>query len=200
MDLTYVGALLGWDQQTYMPPGGAEGRGNQLALLGRLIHERATSPELGKLLEDLKPYAASLDPDSDDARLVKVTARTYRKSRAGADQARGRFCTGHHPRSTSLDGSARQIGFFHLPPAPGEDRCPAPGIRLVLPEFRASLRCPAGRFRTEHEDRGREGHLRRAAPEAGGTHQGHQRASRRWTIPSCTSRSTRKNSGISASK
>ena len=79
-DLSYAAALLGWDQQTYMPTGGARGRGNQLALLGRLVHERVTSPELGKLLDELKPYAASLDPDSDDARLVKVTARGYEKA------------------------------------------------------------------------------------------------------------------------
>jgi len=79
-DLNYASALLGWDQQTYMPPGGAEARGNQLALLGRLAHERITSPGLGKLLEGLKPLVASLDPDSDDARLVKVTARTYEKT------------------------------------------------------------------------------------------------------------------------
>jgi len=79
-DLSYTAALLGWDQQTYMPPGGAEARGNQLALLGRLVHERATSLELGKLLDELKPFAASLDPDSDDARLVKVTARGYEKA------------------------------------------------------------------------------------------------------------------------
>ena len=30
-DLTYASALLGWDQQTYMPPGGAGNRGYQLA-------------------------------------------------------------------------------------------------------------------------------------------------------------------------
>jgi carboxypeptidase Taq len=79
-DLTNVSAVLGWDQQTYMPPGGAEGRGNQLALVQKLTHERATSPELGKLLDDLVPVAAGLDPDSDDARLVKVTRRAYDKA------------------------------------------------------------------------------------------------------------------------
>jgi carboxypeptidase Taq len=79
-DLNYASALLGWDQQTYMPVGGAEARGNQLALLGRLAHERATSPELGKLLDELSPYASSLDPDSDDACLIKVTARDYAKA------------------------------------------------------------------------------------------------------------------------
>jgi carboxypeptidase Taq len=80
-DLYYTSALLGWDQQTYMPTGGAEARGNQLALLGRLAHERATAPELGELLEELKPYAATLDPDSDEARIIKVTARDYEKQK-----------------------------------------------------------------------------------------------------------------------
>jgi carboxypeptidase Taq len=79
-DLNNAAGLLGWDQQTYMPPGGAEGRGNQLALLGRLAHDQATSPELGKLLETLGPYAATLDPESENARLVKVTARDYEKA------------------------------------------------------------------------------------------------------------------------
>ncbi len=79
-DLKNTAAVLEWDQRTYMPPGGAEGRGNQLALLRKMIHERETAPELGKLLDDLKPFALSLDPDSDDTRLVKVTARLYEKS------------------------------------------------------------------------------------------------------------------------
>jgi carboxypeptidase Taq len=79
-DLNYISALLGWDQQTYMPPKGAEARGDQLALVGRLTHERATSAELGKLLDELNPYAATLDPDSDDARLVKVAAHDFDKN------------------------------------------------------------------------------------------------------------------------
>ena len=40
-DLNYASALLGWDQQTYMPVGGAEARGYQAALLERLAHGRA---------------------------------------------------------------------------------------------------------------------------------------------------------------
>jgi carboxypeptidase Taq len=80
-DLNNASALLGWDQQTYMPQGGAEGRGNQQALLERLAHERSTSPELGKILDELRPYVATLDPDSDEARLLKVTARNFEKAR-----------------------------------------------------------------------------------------------------------------------
>lgn len=79
-DLGQAAALLGWDQQTYMPPAAAEARGNQQAALGRVIQELSTAPELGKLLEDLKPYGESLDPDSDDARLIKVTSRDFHKA------------------------------------------------------------------------------------------------------------------------
>ncbi|MBU2610697.1 MAG: carboxypeptidase M32 [Chloroflexi bacterium] len=79
-DLGGAAALLGWDQQTYMPPGGAEARGNQLGTLQRLAHDRQTSAELGKLLDELKPLTATLDLDSDDARLVKVGARDYEKA------------------------------------------------------------------------------------------------------------------------
>jgi carboxypeptidase Taq len=79
-DLGQVAALLGWDQQTYMPPGAAEARGNQQAILSRILQEWATAPELGKLLEELKPYGESLDPDSNDARLIKVSAKDFVKA------------------------------------------------------------------------------------------------------------------------
>jgi carboxypeptidase Taq len=78
-DLSATLALLGWDQQVNMPPGGAEARGQQLGTLGRMIHDRQTSPELGKLLDELKQVAQGLDPDSDEARLIKVCAREYDK-------------------------------------------------------------------------------------------------------------------------
>ena len=52
-DLAGVGALLGWDQQVNMPPGGVDDRGNQMALIGGLIHNRITSDEMGKLIADL---------------------------------------------------------------------------------------------------------------------------------------------------
>ena len=78
-DLNFATALLGWDQQTYMPPGGAENRGHHLATLQQISHIKFVSDEVGKLLDDLQPYAAQLDPDSFDARLVKVTRRDYER-------------------------------------------------------------------------------------------------------------------------
>jgi carboxypeptidase Taq len=80
-DLVGAQSVLGWDQQTYMPSGGAEGRGEQLSTLARITHDRFISDELGKLLEELAPYADQLDPTSDDARLIKVTTREYKKQR-----------------------------------------------------------------------------------------------------------------------
>lgn len=79
-DLGGVQAILGWDQQTYMPNGAAEMRGHQTATLGKIAHEMSTSPELGKLLDDLKPYAETLAPESDDARLIKFAARDFEKA------------------------------------------------------------------------------------------------------------------------
>ncbi len=79
MDLQAAVALLGWDQQTYMPAGGAEDRSDALATLSNLIHNQSTAPEVGQLLEDVRPLAAGLDPDSDDARLVKACRRDYEK-------------------------------------------------------------------------------------------------------------------------
>jgi carboxypeptidase Taq len=78
-DLNSSAALLGWDQQTNMPPMAAEGRGYQLSTLQTIAHHKFTSAEVGKLLDDLEPYAEQLDPDSDDARLIKVTRRDYDK-------------------------------------------------------------------------------------------------------------------------
>jgi carboxypeptidase Taq len=77
MDLTYAASVLHWDQQTYMPPGGAKGRGQQISTLNRLAHTRFTSAEVGQLLDALEPYAAGLDLDSDEARLIKVTRRQF---------------------------------------------------------------------------------------------------------------------------
>ena len=78
-DINAATALLGWDQQTYMPKGGAEDRSDALATLSRLAHLKATSPEIGELLEAAQIEASNLDPDSDDARLVKICQREYTK-------------------------------------------------------------------------------------------------------------------------
>ena len=49
-NLQHATAVLGWDQQTYMPPAGARSRGEQMAILARIAHEMQVSPELGELI------------------------------------------------------------------------------------------------------------------------------------------------------
>lgn len=79
-DLEHIGALLGWDEATYMPPGGAAARGRQSALLGRLSHEKSIDPQIGRLLDDLRPYEESLPYDSDDASIIRVARRDYERA------------------------------------------------------------------------------------------------------------------------
>lgn len=93
VDLGHASAVVGWDQQVYMPRGGAVDRGNILETLAAIAHKKFTSDEMGKLLDALKPYAETLDPDSDDACLIKRVAHDYEKetrvpSRWVADFAR----------------------------------------------------------------------------------------------------------------
>ena len=79
-DLRSAGAILSWDQSTYMPPGGAAARGRQLATLGRLAHEKATDPAIGQLLDELRTYEGNLPYDSDDAALIRVARREYERA------------------------------------------------------------------------------------------------------------------------
>ncbi len=79
-DLRSAASVLSWDQETYMPPGAAEARANQLATLRRIAHERFTSDEVGRLLDDLVALAAELDPVTTEASLVRVIRRDYDKA------------------------------------------------------------------------------------------------------------------------
>jgi carboxypeptidase Taq len=78
-DLEKASAVLGWDQATYMPPGGSEARARQSATLDRLAQEKFTDPAIGKLLDELQPYAEGLPYDSDDASLIRVTRRNFER-------------------------------------------------------------------------------------------------------------------------
>jgi carboxypeptidase Taq len=85
-DLNAIQALLGWDQQTYMPQGGGESRGNQLATISKISHQKFTSDEIGKLLGDLEKEFEGADPDSDEVCLLEVTRHDYdRATRVPSD-------------------------------------------------------------------------------------------------------------------
>jgi len=79
-DLQKAGAVLAWDQQAYMPPGGAPARASQLATLSRLAHERFTSERIGHLLYELSKETSDLPYDDDTVSLVRVLKRDYEKA------------------------------------------------------------------------------------------------------------------------
>ena len=71
-------ALLAWDEETYLPPGGAAHRADQLAYLAGLEHEKATDPRLGDLLGDVEHSPLVREPFADAA----VNAREWRRQYA----------------------------------------------------------------------------------------------------------------------
>ncbi|MBX3437740.1 MAG: carboxypeptidase M32, partial [Planctomycetaceae bacterium] len=69
--------LLGWDEQTYLPPQGAELRANQMALLAGMVHDRATAPRLGELLVQLADAADQWGEDAPQAANVREARRAF---------------------------------------------------------------------------------------------------------------------------
>ena len=76
-DLSRAAAVLEWDQETYMPPGGVAARSDQLSTLLRLSHVRFTADDVGRLLSELEEETAGRPFDSYEASLVRVTRRDY---------------------------------------------------------------------------------------------------------------------------
>jgi carboxypeptidase Taq len=78
-DLGSAQAVLAWDMETYMPPGGAPARGRALSTLSKIGHQKFTSAEIGRLLDELRSYEESLPHDHDDAALIRLTRRDYER-------------------------------------------------------------------------------------------------------------------------
>jgi len=70
-------ALLEWDEETYMPPGGVENRSEQLALIAGLLHDRGSDPRLGELLAAVEGSDLLADPLSPAAVNVRELRREY---------------------------------------------------------------------------------------------------------------------------
>jgi len=77
--LSSVAHLLGWDQETYMPPGGTAARAEQSSLLAGLLHERETSPRLGELIAACEEDKG-VQADADAAANVREMRRDYDKA------------------------------------------------------------------------------------------------------------------------
>jgi carboxypeptidase Taq len=80
LDLYEALMLIQWDQEVMMPAAGAALRANQRSTLTRVMYDLFAGEETGRLLEELRSYEESLDPDSDDASVIRVARRDYEKA------------------------------------------------------------------------------------------------------------------------
>ncbi len=72
-------AILGWDERTYMPRGGAAHRADQLGLISGLAHEKLTDPKIGELLSELEQSDLVKDPESAQAVNIREIRYYYDK-------------------------------------------------------------------------------------------------------------------------
>lgn len=77
-DINNASAVLGWDQETYMPPKSAEFRGRQLATLASMAHEMLTSEDYGNLLHEL---SQAKDLAENEQHNIRLSLEDYEKNR-----------------------------------------------------------------------------------------------------------------------
>lgn len=78
--LNSCAAVLGWDQQTYMPRNGNALRGEQMAFLATLAHQKFTDPKVGELLAAVEGSELVTDPESDAGANVRELRRSYNRA------------------------------------------------------------------------------------------------------------------------
>lgn len=76
-DLQYAAAVLGWDQEVYMPSKGYAYRGRQLATLASQAHEIVTNEKYGMLLHDLNNADTLTDVQQTN---VRMSLEDYEKN------------------------------------------------------------------------------------------------------------------------
>jgi carboxypeptidase Taq len=72
-------ALLDWDERTHMPRNGSEHRGNQMALLAGMVHEKFVSPRNGELINELISNGLNPDDDNLDSANIRELKKAYDK-------------------------------------------------------------------------------------------------------------------------
>jgi len=76
-----IGALLGWDQMTYMPEKGASERGEQTALLSSLAHKRVVSDEFWNHISRLIKESIFSNLSTEDQHVITRLHKDVEKSR-----------------------------------------------------------------------------------------------------------------------
>jgi carboxypeptidase Taq len=79
-NLQMASAVLDWDQQTNMPPGGVGARAEQKATLSKLAHQFLTDEQTGTLLSRAEAEHQGLPEADNDAALLRMARRDYDKA------------------------------------------------------------------------------------------------------------------------
>lgn len=77
-DVKYASAVLQWDQETYLPPKGADLRGQQISTLSEIAHALFTEDSTGQLLNEL---AATDGLDAIQKRNVELSLEDFNKNK-----------------------------------------------------------------------------------------------------------------------
>jgi len=81
-DLASLEMLASWDQQVMMPVEGAVARAQQLGVLARITHERATAAEIGDWLEEIAAaLRAGEQLEEIDRDIVRIARRDWERAR-----------------------------------------------------------------------------------------------------------------------
>lgn len=83
--LASVGQLLNWDQETYMPHAGGEGRADQQSMVAELVHGRRTDRRIGELLAACEKDASVMADGARAANLREMKRDFERETKLPAD-------------------------------------------------------------------------------------------------------------------
>ena len=72
--LAQIAGRLGWDQETMMPRGAADQRGDEMGAIEGVLHSRRTDPKVGDWL------ATATAPDAAGQRALDLIARSYQRN------------------------------------------------------------------------------------------------------------------------
>jgi carboxypeptidase Taq len=109
-DLDGVVGLLGWDEETYAPPGARAQRGNQTATLEAIRHQRLVDPMLGELIDRLLADPTVKASAEENAMVLRMKRRRDLATKIPEPLVKALA----EARSRSLDGwqKARATGDF----------------------------------------------------------------------------------------
>ena len=136
-----------------MPRGGGPLRAEQLATLGRIAHEKFTSPEVGRLLDELRDFGRAarvrlVRGEPDPRRLARLGQGAPRPGRAARRDVARRV----RSRNPVWVEARKNNDFASFLPVAAREPRPAQALHRVLRRRRRAVRRRARRLRARHED------------------------------------------------